>query len=165
MGHNGGTVLKGVTAIGWLPIWIDNLKCTGEEKELHDCPFAGWGRHNCSHSEDVGLSCTQCEDAQGGECLRWQQTGHCRWDGPDQNNYMDCKRTIMPTWSGICKCGGGKIVKANCGHAQFTCEDECAKLGQTFASHARLVDDNGSVVSGGLPDCFGTGKVSGLVEI
>jgi len=39
-------------------IWMDNLNCVGTETSLDQCPFNGFGNHNCGHQEDVGLSCT-----------------------------------------------------------------------------------------------------------
>ena len=47
------------------PIWLDDLRCfagsthwTGQPPtKLHHCYHAGWGLHNCSHDEDVHLSC------------------------------------------------------------------------------------------------------------
>lgn len=38
-------------------IWLDELKCTGQELSIFDCPNGGFGKHNCNHSEDVGISC------------------------------------------------------------------------------------------------------------
>ena len=53
-------------------IWLDNLYCRGlennvddcrqylfcrGENNIDDCPRIAWGKHNCKHSEDVGIMC------------------------------------------------------------------------------------------------------------
>lgn len=38
--------------------WMDNLYCTGKEKELPECRFDGWGSSDCDHSEAAGVICT-----------------------------------------------------------------------------------------------------------
>lgn len=37
--------------------WMDNLYCTGREKNLTDCHFDGWGNHDCEASEIAGVVC------------------------------------------------------------------------------------------------------------
>jgi len=39
------------------PIWLNNVRCPYREPHITECPHDGWGRHNCSHSDDVSVSC------------------------------------------------------------------------------------------------------------
>ncbi|WAR29778.1 SRCRL-like protein [Mya arenaria] len=38
-------------------IWLDNIKCDGDEHSLFNCPEAFIGKHNCVHGEDIGIKC------------------------------------------------------------------------------------------------------------
>ena len=40
-------------------IWMDEVRCTGEETRLADCSFGGWGVHNCWHYKDVYVECME----------------------------------------------------------------------------------------------------------
>jgi len=38
-------------------IWLSGVECRGNETSITQCRHAGWGRHNCNHSQDVSISC------------------------------------------------------------------------------------------------------------
>ena len=39
------------------PIWLSGLDCTANETNLRACPQAPVGQNNCTHSQDIILSC------------------------------------------------------------------------------------------------------------
>lgn len=41
-----------------IPIWLDNVQCTGSESMLLDCSHRSVGNHDCSHLEDIGVRCS-----------------------------------------------------------------------------------------------------------
>ena len=61
VGYGGGTAKLRATfrPHGSGPIWMDNVHCSGTESQLTDCPFNGFGIHDCDHTEDAGVVCTQ----------------------------------------------------------------------------------------------------------
>ena len=45
-------------------IWLDEVACGGSESSLDEClhSYYPWGRHNCDHSDDAGVVCTNGND-------------------------------------------------------------------------------------------------------
>ena len=39
------------------PIWLDNMRCSSNDRSVSECDHAGWGVHNCEHDEDASLCC------------------------------------------------------------------------------------------------------------
>ncbi|XP_036388374.1 deleted in malignant brain tumors 1 protein-like isoform X1 [Megalops cyprinoides] len=39
-------------------IWLDDISCTGNERNLTECSSRGFGVYNCDHSNDAGVVCS-----------------------------------------------------------------------------------------------------------
>ncbi|XP_047433609.1 uromodulin-like isoform X2 [Mugil cephalus] len=39
------------------PIWLDDVRCFGNESSITDCGHLGFGIHNCGHNEDASAVC------------------------------------------------------------------------------------------------------------
>ncbi|KAI4576282.1 hypothetical protein MJT46_002117 [Ovis ammon polii x Ovis aries] len=53
--------------VGSGPIWLGNVKCTGNESHVWRCPSWGWGKHHCDHSQDAGVVCSGFVRLAGGD--------------------------------------------------------------------------------------------------
>ncbi|KAM9699733.1 neurotrypsin [Dama dama] len=87
------------------PVMLDEVRCTGNELSIEQCPKSSWGEHNCDHKEDAGVSCTPLTDGvirlAGGkgshegrlEVYHRGQWGTVCSDGwTDLNTYVVCRQ-------------------------------------------------------------------------
>lgn len=60
LGYKGHAIVvkDGYFGSGEGPIWLDQVRCFGNESTLDQCTHWNWGEHNCDHTEDVGVICT-----------------------------------------------------------------------------------------------------------
>uniref|UniRef100_A0A8C2XTN9 Neurotrypsin n=1 Tax=Capra hircus TaxID=9925 RepID=A0A8C2XTN9_CAPHI len=87
------------------PVMLDEVRCTGNELSIEQCPKSSWGEHNCDHKEDAGVSCTPLTDGvirlaggEGGHEGRLEVYHRGQWgtvcnDGwTDLNTYVVCRQ-------------------------------------------------------------------------
>ena len=69
-------------------IWLNQADCLGDETSIAECRHGGWGNHECTHYEDVGVTCKYTPPPAPGKvndllgspdhtqpwcaCLRWR---------------------------------------------------------------------------------------------
>ena len=59
--HKGAVALTSGFTNGAGQIWLDQVRCSGTERRLIDCPANPLGQHDCVHTEDAGVRCLPCK--------------------------------------------------------------------------------------------------------
>ncbi|XP_023931215.1 scavenger receptor cysteine-rich type 1 protein M160-like [Lingula anatina] len=105
-------------------IWLDDLRCRGNESSIFDCSHRGLGVHNCDHSDDAwvecnndtGLSATAIPDPcspspcqNGGTCVRTSSLYPSYTDYkcvcPHDRRGENCENSEDPCASSPCQYG------------------------------------------------------------
>ncbi|PFX14302.1 Deleted in malignant brain tumors 1 protein [Stylophora pistillata] len=69
-------------------IWLDEVKCVGDETSISQCNHRGWGVHDCGHYEDASVVCRP-------QALRLLNSNHSPFSGRVEVLYRG-------TWGTIC---------------------------------------------------------------
>ncbi|NWX93835.1 DMBT1 protein, partial [Nothoprocta pentlandii] len=94
-------------------IYLENVQCTGREASLFQCQSDGWGVHNCQHSEDAGVVCS--EDFSGSFPAYFS-------DSVFVLNFLSPKGTSLRLVNGRHNCEG-RIEIYYKGHWGTVCDD------------------------------------------
>ncbi|XP_004748067.1 neurotrypsin isoform X1 [Mustela putorius furo] len=130
------------------PIMLDEVRCTGNELSIEQCPKSSWGEHNCDHKEDAGVSCTPLTDGvirlgggKGSHEGRLEVYHRGRWgtvcdDGwTELNTYVVCRQlgfkygkqasanhfeeSTGPIWLDDVSCSGKESSLVQCSRRQW----------------------------------------------
>ncbi|NXJ71112.1 SRCRL protein, partial [Rostratula benghalensis] len=58
-------------------IWLDEVNCTGAERNLSECQARPWGEHNCNHIEDASVECSGSAVSSFAPIRLVDGPGHC----------------------------------------------------------------------------------------
>ncbi|KAI4586293.1 hypothetical protein MJG53_004080 [Ovis ammon polii x Ovis aries] len=140
------------------PIWLGNVKCTGNESHVWRCPSWGWGKHDCDHSQDAGVVCSGFVRLAGGAgpCSgRVEVHSGEAWIPVSDGNFT------LPTAQVICaELGCGKAVSV-LGQVPFRESD-----GQVWAEEFRCEGEEPELrVCPRVPCPWGTCHHSGAAQV
>ncbi|XP_026109155.1 deleted in malignant brain tumors 1 protein-like [Carassius auratus] len=128
-------------------MWTQEIKCRGNESQMHLCPTSLPHKYNCSHDNDVGLVCADSVNVRlvngSSRCAgrvevfhrgQWGTVCDDSWDMADAAvvcRELDCGKPVDalgnahfgpgsgPIWTNCMLCTGSETTLKNCGSAEF----------------------------------------------
>ncbi|XP_060112419.1 deleted in malignant brain tumors 1 protein-like [Heteronotia binoei] len=162
------------------PIWLDGVNCTGSEKAISNCPAKEWGQHDCTHTEDAGVICTDIRLMNGStrcsgrvEVYHNKQWGTICDDGWDMQDAevvcreVDCGNALKATGGARFTQGSGAIWldRVNCtGKEASLKECQARPWGEHSCDHRRDANVECSDPNE-IRLVNGSGRCSGRIEI
>uniref|UniRef100_A0A672LYH9 Neurotrypsin n=1 Tax=Sinocyclocheilus grahami TaxID=75366 RepID=A0A672LYH9_SINGR len=105
-------------------ILLDDVECEGSESSLLECKHSVWGRHDCSHNEDVGILCHRVEN---NEVPLAPERPLVQLAGGDNRKEGRVEVFLNGEWGSVCDHGWNDVNAAVV----------CRQLGFTGVSKAR----------------------------
>lgn len=81
--------------------FMDDVACEGSEQSLKDCPFKGWGNHDCVPGESAGVQCFPNEECTANQfqclnlnCVDEDRVCDGHYDCGDHSDESDCRAEL-----------------------------------------------------------------------
>lgn len=78
------------------PIWLDQVFCRGNESSVQECTHWNWGEHNCEHTEDVSVVCSNNNYADDVRSF-----GTARNVKSEDFDYFPVEKSVFPEKCGL----------------------------------------------------------------
>ncbi|KAL4007229.1 hypothetical protein ACER0C_001081 [Sarotherodon galilaeus] len=162
-------------------IWLDNVKCSGNESSLNECQHSEFGRHKCGYDRNARVICSDLIRLAGSGSTRcsgrveiyhkniWGRVSDNGWDLNDAEvvcRQLNCGTALEAPHSAYFGAGTGQIWLDNvaCSGTE-TSLTECKHSG--FGSHSCGHGQDAGVICSDLIRLAGSGstRCSGRVEV
>ncbi|KAM4598339.1 scavenger receptor cysteine-rich domain-containing protein DMBT1-like [Polymixia lowei] len=166
-------------------IWMNKLRCSGEEETFKRCPHSGFGRHDCGHHQDAGVVCSGAVRLANGtdhcsgrlEVYRHGQWGTVcdeDWDMRDARvvcRELGCGKAVDVKTKAFfgegsgevsmsrVKCGGREESVAHCSHSRPGSETCGHQQDAGVVCSASLTESVKVRLANGPDGCMGTVEV------
>ena len=171
---HGGHAISNRYGAGSGQIWLDSVQCSGTETSIADCPHSSWGSHDCTHSEDVSVSCMAVRlRLVGGSSSqegRLEVYYNSTWGTVCDGGFTDASARVVcrmlgyghsgrlignrygagsrskPIWLDDVRCNGTEISITNCQHRGWSSHNchHSQDVSVSCYDEVRLVGDSGS---------------------
>ncbi|XP_052763243.1 scavenger receptor cysteine-rich type 1 protein M160-like [Mya arenaria] len=154
-------------------IWLDDIKCFGNETDISDCQHSEWGKSDCNHDEDISVDCQTPTRLFGGNAHKGRVEVQIdgEWNSLCKDTFRTAEAKVVCSMLGF-SASGAELYTSSSSQSMVSTTSYVCKGEEQDLSMCNMVETNcSSRISAGI-NCKtpirlanGTGPHSGRVEL